>query len=86
MKSYYCPYCSKNYQFNDDEIQDNMICIECKDPLIKEVLIRPIQIIALLIVAAFITPLIIFFMTYFKNESKQEYEESTVNVEIVNKQ
>ncbi len=68
---YYCPYCPPRYQFHKERSDGVIVCGQCGDPLIKVSLIRATPIFALIVVAAFIAPLSIFFFILF-NEFKQE--------------
>ena len=59
MAKYYCPYCPKQYQFHRQRSDGVMVCGQCGDELIKKPLIRPMQIIGLIAVSAFLSPLLL---------------------------
>lgn len=58
MNRFYCPYCSAPSQSNEKDINGVMVCGNCGDPMIKAPLISSVQIFSLIIVTAFIAPMI----------------------------
>ena len=70
MSSYYCPYCSPKYQFQKMRSDGTLVCGLCGDPLLKTVLIKPTQFFALIVILAFIAPLIIMVITFFNGQKE----------------
>ena len=70
MSSYYCPYCSPKYQFQKTRSDGTLVCGLCGDPLLKTVLIKPTQCFALIVILAFISPLIIMVITFINGQKK----------------
>ncbi len=76
MSRYYCPYCSAQLQFHTKQKDGTLVCGQCGDPLIKKPFIKPIQIIAIISIFAFISPLIIMVFTFIKDQSNQSSQKS----------
>ena len=72
MSKYYCPYCSPRYQFYKQGADGIMICGQCGEPLLKVPFIRPVQIIALIAMTAFVAPLIFILFMNINNLNKPE--------------
>ena len=70
MSSYYCPYCSPTYQFQKMRSDGTLVCGLCGDPLLKTVLVKPTQVFALVVILAFIAPLIIMIITFINGQKK----------------
>ena len=72
MNKYYCPYCNPKYQF-PLENYGKLVCGLCGEDLIKKPIIQFKQLIALLLVFSFSSPLIfIIFSSIFKGTEKRE--------------
>ena len=72
MNRYYCPYCSKRYQFTKPSKDGLIVCGLCGEPVVKIPLIKPIQIFALIAASAFITPLFLMIFSFIKYPEKQK--------------
>ncbi len=81
MAKYHCPYCSPRYQIHEKRIDGVMVCGQCGDPLVRNYWLRPTQLVALCVAAAFISPLIMmlfaFFHEYKQPELKNRMSSST---------
>ncbi len=86
--NYYCRFCSLNYQIDKEVNKNDLVCSRCGDPLIKERILKPIQIIAALITAVFISPVVIMVIIFIeevnrdlplKNNDNQQKEIVTIN-------
>ena len=85
MTRYYCPFCPSSYQFYKTKSDGSMICGLCGDPLIKKPLINSIQIVGLVAVSAFLTPLLImvfFVVNDFSNKKPPENSLSSLPLTI----
>ena len=80
MNRYYCPYCSKRYQFHKQGADGTMICGQCGDPLLLAPLIKVNQIFSLILVIAFISPMIVMIFFIFKQPNKQQINKGTISL------
>jgi len=73
MRKYYCPYCNPKYQFAIENY-DKLVCGLCGENLIKKPIIQFKQLIALLLVFSFSSPLlyIIFSTNIYKGKKQRE--------------
>ena len=71
MITYYCPFCTSDYQFSKTRSDGIFICGQCGDPLIKKPLLNSRRIIGLIVTSAFLAPLI-FMMTFVVNDLTRE--------------
>ena len=81
MSSYFCPFCSPRYQFHKTRSDGVLICAQCEDPLIKKTLINTRQIIGIVAISAFLSPLLImilFLISDFTKEKQPSNSESLV--------
>ncbi len=70
MSNYYCPYCPRDQQINQQLSNSVMICGNCGDRLVKDNLIKLKQFLALIVAAAFIAPLVLMVISFMKNTNK----------------
>ncbi len=89
MVNYYCPYCSSKLQFQKRRLDGVRVCGLCGDPLIKDSLIKPTQLLALIVAFAFITPLFLMFLVFIRDfntnstkEPRQISNENTISIPI----
>tara|TARA_Y100001968_G_C19312312_1_gene694855 strand:- start:466 stop:753 length:288 start_codon:yes stop_codon:yes gene_type:complete len=74
VNQYHCPYCSPNYQFFRKRADGSIICGQCGEKIIKPPLIKPVRIIAVIAVSAFISPLILLIINSFIEQKNQQPE------------
>ena len=79
MSRYYCPFCSSRYQFHKTKSDGAMICGLCGEPLIKKPLINLIQIVGLVAVSAFLTPLIIMIVFVAKDFTNEKLPNNSLS-------
>tara|TARA_Y100001978_G_scaffold62761_1_gene56336 strand:+ start:172 stop:435 length:264 start_codon:yes stop_codon:yes gene_type:complete len=72
MSKYYCPYCNPKYQFTAENY-GKLVCGLCGEDLIKKPIIKFKQLIALLLVFTFSSPLI-FIIFSSSNTAKEQKE------------
>ena len=72
MSRYYCPFCSSRYQFHKTMSNGDLICGQCGDQLIKKPLLNSRRIIGVVVISAFLTPLIIMIIFVIKDFSKEK--------------
>ena len=85
MSRYYCPFCSYRYQFHKTNSDGVLICGQCGDPLIKKPLINTRQIFGLVVVLAFLSPLLIMVVLTvndFNQEKLPSHRENSVSITI----
>ncbi len=85
MAQYHCPYCSSRYQIHKKRSDGVMVCGQCGDPLIKTSLIRPTQIVALLVVSAFIAPLIMMLWAFIQGLNKSQPNDTLQGLAVLSK-
>lgn len=83
LARYYCPYCSPLYQIQKRDPEGNLICGNCGDPLIKEQRMRLNQAVALLLSFVFISPLLIWTISFLRNSFDRNLKEQTTSLSIV---
>ena len=79
MSNYFCPYCSKSYQFHKRKSDGVMICGLCGEPLFRRGLVRWNQIFALIAAFAFLSPLV---MSIFALLRDNDSSTSIYNVKV----
>ncbi len=69
MAKYKCPFCSNGYELHDLAPGTEIACMNCGEDLIKVPVVKATQIIALIAVTAFITPLLALVVSFLQSES-----------------
>ncbi len=77
MNKHYCPFCSPKQQLILRENDGDFYCGHCGDKAIKVPLIRTSQLVALISVIAFLTPLFLMVFSLIKEEKKLVPQEET---------
>ena len=73
MNKYYCPYCNPKYQF-PIENYGKLVCGLCGEELIKKKILHLKQLVALLLVFSFSSPLIFMIFSSIINKVKDQKE------------
>ena len=71
MTQLYCPYCNPRYFFPALREDGVYICGLCGDELVKKKTFKPIQILCIAALAAFISPLILMVSTAIYQQRKE---------------
>ncbi len=86
MARYYCPYCSFERQVILDHDRRNENCVICGEELKRVYLVKPSQVISLIVVFSFICPLGIFVFSSIKlqleNRMDSEEKDLALNLKI----
>ena len=83
MNKYYCPYCNPKYQFTIENY-GKLVCGLCGEDLIKKPIIQFKQIIALLLVFTFSSPLIFIIFSSINTVKDQKEKLAYTNPSIRN--
>ena len=83
MSKYYCPYCNPKYQFTAENY-GKLVCGLCGEDLIKKPIIQFKQIIALLLVFTFSSPLIFIIFSSINKVKDQKEKLAYTNPSIRN--
>ncbi len=84
MAKYYCPYCSRENQVYYINKDGKMFCSICDDELTRERIVKPTQLISLLIAIAFVLPLLISSTTLFKELLEKRNKDTVIEISISN--
>ncbi len=76
MARYYCPYCPSSNQIHKKRFDGVMVCALCGDPLVQLPLIKPTQILALIVALAFVAPLIGMISSFIQDSNKSSLKRS----------
>ncbi len=68
MVKYYCPYCQSNYKFKRVNQNNIYICSQCGENLYQIKISRRVQITAFIVIAGFVTPLILSLSTLLHHQ------------------
>ncbi len=72
MTRYHCPYCSPSPPFHKEGANGVFVCGYCGDPLVKLPLIKPTQVLAIILTSAFAAPLILAITSFIYNSNELE--------------
>ena len=80
MDKYYCPYCNPKFQFNRLDLKGNQFCGLCGEYLIKKSKYGIKQIVSLIIVFAFIVPIVYLFVIVINSQRKEKMNYPTITL------
>ncbi|WP_269622700.1 hypothetical protein [Prochlorococcus marinus] len=82
MIKYHCPYCSTYLEVKRTIKNKEMLCVICKEPLIQVSIVKPTQLLALILSAAFIAPLIMMTVVFTNGQNKKNNQKISSQVLI----
>ncbi len=76
MAKYYCPYCSPGRRLSLRANHGKKMCAFCGEQLVEVKLISPKQIVAFVVAAAFLMPLVLMASLFIQEANESEAKES----------